>query len=140
MDIRVRRYYFFSSHFQIIFIYYSIKTIDSLKKAIFNHLEQFIDQSILIAKENFTENLVLNLNVFHRICRFQTMYSDSLHQAYLYFISSKQQISHEELINQFDNLNHIKRVKYAKEQCLLIFGTKLPIDKPIQGHQRILLI
>ncbi|CAF2066634.1 unnamed protein product [Rotaria magnacalcarata] len=121
----------FSNHFHLLFD----KNNRFSQKTIFNHLEQFVGQSILIAKENFTDNLVLNLDVFHRICRFQTMYSDSLYQAYLYFVSLQ-----EELINQFDNLNHITRVKYAEEQCLFIPGTIIPIDKPIQGYQRTLLI
>ncbi|CAF4274808.1 unnamed protein product [Rotaria sp. Silwood2] len=126
----------FYNHLQILFD----KNNQVFQKKIFNYLEQFIDQSILIAKKNFIENLYLNSNIFLRICRFQNIYSDSLYQAYLYFISSKQHISHEELIIQFDNLNHITRVKYSEEKCLFIPGTILPINKSIKGYKRTLLI
>ncbi|CAF3091868.1 unnamed protein product [Rotaria sp. Silwood2] len=126
----------FYNHLQILFD----KNNQVFQKKIFNYLEQFIDQSILIAKKKFIENLYLNSNIFLRICRFQNIYSDSLYQAYLYFISSKQHISHEELIIQFDNLNHITRVKYSEEKCLFIPGTILPINKSIKGYKRTLLI
>ncbi|CAF2674339.1 unnamed protein product [Rotaria sp. Silwood2] len=126
----------FYNHLQILFD----KNNQVFQKKIFNYLEQFIDQSILIAKKNFIENLYLNSNIFLRICRFQNIYSDSLYQAYLYFISSYQHLSHEELLSQFDNLNHIKRVKYSEEKCLFIPGTILPINKSIKGYKRTLLI
>ncbi|CAF1049035.1 unnamed protein product [Rotaria sordida] len=126
----------FYNHLQILFD----KNNQLIQKKIFNYLEQFIDQSLLIAKNNFIENLYLNLNIFHRICRFQKIYSDILYEVYLYFISSKQQIIHEELIKQFDNLNHITYVKYSEEKCLFIPGTIIPINKSIKGYKRTILI
>ncbi|CAF4023430.1 unnamed protein product, partial [Rotaria sp. Silwood1] len=47
---------------------------------------------------------------------------------------------HEELIKQFNNLNHITRVKYSEEKCLFIPGTIISIDKSIQGYKRTILI
>jgi len=107
---------------------------------IFNHLEQLIDQSILISKNQFSENLSLNSNTFLRICRYQTIYSDSLYQAYLYFNSLKSQISQSELLIHFDNLTHITRVKYSEEKCLFIPGTILSINQSIIGNRRTILI
>ncbi|CAF3720326.1 unnamed protein product [Adineta steineri] len=110
------------------------------QKKIFNYLEQFIDQSKLIAEERFSENFYINSNIILRICRYQTIYSDSLYQAYLYFHSLNQQISHKELLTHFNNLNHITRVKYFEEKCLFIPGTILQINKSIQGYRRTILI
>ncbi|CAF3616987.1 unnamed protein product [Rotaria sp. Silwood1] len=126
----------FYNHFQILIN----KNNQLFQMKIINYLEEFIEQSILIAKNNFIENLFLNSNIFLRICRFQYIYSDILYQAYLYFISLKQQNSHEELIKQFNNLNHITRVKYSEEKCLFIPGTIISIDKSIQGYKRTILI
>lgn len=126
----------FYSQLQIVFD----KSNRLSQKKIFNHLEQLIDQSISIAEENFIENLILNSHTFLRICRFQTIYSNSLYEAYLYFTSSKQKFSYEDLINHFDNLNVITRVKYSIEQCRFIPGTILPIDKPIEGNRRTILL
>ncbi|CAF4575950.1 unnamed protein product [Rotaria sp. Silwood1] len=126
----------FYNHFQILIN----KNNQLFQMKIINYLEEFIEQSILIAKNNFIENLFLNSNIFLRICRFQYIYSDILYQAYLYFISLKQQNTHEELIKQFNNLNHITRVKYSEEKCLFIPGTIISIDKSIQGYKRTILI
>jgi hypothetical protein len=126
----------FSNYLQSLFD----KTSQLFQKKVFNHLEQLINQSLLIAKNEFSENLILNSNIFLRICRYQTIYSDSLYQAYLYFLSLKQQISHSELLTHFDNLNHITRVKYSEEKCLFISGTILPVTKSIEGYRRTILI
>ena len=123
----------FYTHLQTIFD----KANQLFQKQIFDHLEQFINQSILIAKNQFSEKLSLNFDIFPRICRYQTIYSDSLYQAYLYFLSLNQQTS---LLTHFDNLNHLTRVKYSEEKCLFIPGTILPINQSITGYQRTVLI
>jgi hypothetical protein len=110
------------------------------QKKIFNALEQLIDQSIFITKNKFTQNLSLNSDILHRICRHQSIYSDSLYQAYLYFTSSREQISHLELLTHFDNLHHITRVKYSEEKCLFIPGTILAVNSSIKGYRRTVLI
>jgi hypothetical protein len=113
------------------------KTNHLFQKQIFDYLEQLINQSMLIAKNQFSENLILNPDIFPRICRYQTIYSDSLYQAYLYFISLNEETS---LVTHFDNLNHITRVKYSEEKCLFIPGTILPINQSIKGYRRTILI
>ena len=111
------------------------------QKKVFNHLVQFIDQSLITAQNQFSQNLSLNPNIISRICRYQTIYSDSLYQAYLYFMSSKPQTSHLELLTHFDNLHHITQVKFLEEKCLFIPGTLLPMNKSIiKGYRRTILI
>lgn len=110
------------------------------QKNIFNYLEQLIEQSMLISENKFSENLLLNSNIFLRICRNQTIYSDALYQAYLYFNSINPQISHSDLITYFNNLTHITKVKYFQEKCLFIPGTILPTDQIINGSRRTILV
>jgi hypothetical protein len=126
----------FYNQLQIIFE----KNNQLFQKKIFNYLEELIDQSKLIAENEFSENLFINSDLFSRICRYQTIYSDSLYQAYLYFNSLNPHLSHSELLIHFTNLTHITRVKYSEEKCLFIPGTILPINQTIKGYRRTILI
>ncbi|CAF1174652.1 unnamed protein product [Adineta ricciae] len=111
-----------------------------ISKRIFNHLDKLISQSISVAKTQFTENLLLTPQIISRICRHQTIYSESLYQAYVHLLSKNQSISQTDLITYFDNLHHLTRVKHINEKCLFMPGTLLQINKPIDGYRRTVCI
>ncbi|UJR09294.1 hypothetical protein I4U23_013537 [Adineta vaga] len=126
----------FCNHLQSVFD----KNNQIFYKKIFNHLEYFIEQSIIIAKNQFTETLLLNSKTILRICRYQTIYSDSLYQAYVHLLTKEQSLSQIDLITYFDNLHHLTRVKYMEEKCLFMPGTLLQINKSIEGYRRTICI
>ena len=112
----------------------------SSERRIFEQFEQIIDQSRCVTQQRFSHALSIDARVLQRICRYQTVYADSLYEAYVHFTASKSGVTQRDLIGQFDELQHITRVKYLEERCSFVPGTVLAGDLTVSGCRRTVLI
>ena len=108
----------------------------SSERRIFEQFEQLIEQSRCVTQQRFSHALSIDARVFQRICRYQTVYADSLYEAYVHFSASRADVTHRDLIEQFDQLHHITRVKYLDEKCSFVPGTVLVGDSAVCGGCR----
>lgn len=92
---------------------------------IVDYLEQLIDESKIFAENHLIERYSFDPQIFYRICRGQTIYSDALYQAY----------AHSSM-----NITSMTRVKSSQEKCSFIPGLILPINPSISGYRRTVLI
>ena len=95
---------------------------------ILDYLEELIDQSKVYAENALLEPYSVDSNLFRRICRCQTIYSEPLYQAYQ---------SHS---SDFMHITPITRVKSSEEKCSFIPGTILPTNVIVHGCRRTILI
>lgn len=95
---------------------------------ILDYLDQFIDESKIFAENRLIEIGSFDSNVFLRICRGQTIYSNPLYQAY------------EHSPMNITQITSITRVKSSEEKCSFIPGIILPIYPSISGSKRTILI
>lgn len=95
---------------------------------ILDYLDELIDESKVYAENNLVEQCSISSDLFRRICRCQTIYSDPLYQAY------------QSNPANFMNITSITRVKSSEEKCLFIPGTILPTNVVIHGCRRTILI
>ena len=107
------------------------------EKKIFQHLEEILNQSFVVAQRLFARTFTIDRELLERLCRCQSVYADGLYQAYLHFTSES---TDAELCDRFTNLHHLTRVKYFEEKCLFLPGIILPITGITPGRRRTVLI
>ena len=110
------------------------------QKKIFEHLEEILHQSFLVAERLFAQTFTIDVDLLHRLCRNQSLYADGLHQAYLHFTSFQPHLTHAELCDRFTDLHSLTRVKFLQEKCLFLPGILLPATDITPGYRRTVLI